>query len=89
VQDQTAPTVFEYYYPNFARADYSRTQRDAFTTVDARVSVARGGLTVSAFGQNIFDEKYLSEVIPAPEFGGSFATPASGASYGVEVAVKF
>ena len=89
VQDQTAPTVFEYYYPNFARADYSRTQRDAFTTVDLRVGVERGGWTVTAFGQNVFDEKYLSEVIPAPEFGGSFATPGSGASYGVEVGVKF
>ena len=89
VQDQKAPTVFEFFYPDFARADYSRTQRDAFTTVDLRVGVERGGWTVTAFGQNVFDKKYLSEVIPAPEFGGSFATPGSGASYGVELGVKF
>ena len=89
VQDQTAPTVFEAFFGPAARADYSRTQRDAFTTVDLRVGIERGGWTVTAFGQNVFDQKYLSEVIPAPEFGGSFATPGSGASYGVEVGVKF
>ena len=89
VQDQSNPTVFEAFFGPFARGNYAKTQRDAFTTLDLRAGLQRGAWTVTAFGQNVTDEKFLSEVIPAPEFGGSFATPGAGASYGVEVGVKF
>jgi len=35
------------------------------------------------------DEEYLAEVIPAQEFGGSFAHDAPGRSYGLDVNFKF
>jgi iron complex outermembrane receptor protein len=44
---------------------------------------------VTAWGRNVSDESYLQEIIPAPEFGGSFIHQSPGDSYGVEVALKF
>ena len=44
---------------------------------------------VTAWGRNITDEKYLAEIIPAPEFGGAFIHDAPGASYGLEATFKF
>ena len=60
-----------------------------FTTVDLRIGVERRGWTLTAYAQNLFDERYLAEVIPAPEFGGSFGSPAEGGRYGVELSRKF
>jgi len=89
VQGQDNPTVFELSFGPLGRANYSLAKRDAYTTVDLRVGVQSDRWSVTAFGQNVFDEKYISEVIPAPEFGGSFVTPGSQALYGVEVGMKF
>ena len=38
---------------------------------------------------NAFDEQYLQEVIPAPEFGGSFIHPGTERRVGVEATLKF
>jgi iron complex outermembrane receptor protein len=89
VQNQPNPTVFEFAFGALGRASYSQSQRDAYTTVDLRVGVDHKNWTVTAFGQNIFDERYLAEVIPAPEFGGIFISPAQSARYGLEVSYKF
>lgn len=89
VQGQTNPTVFELSYGALGRADYTKSRRDAFTIVDLRVGIEADTWAITAFGQNILDKKYLTEVIPAPEFGGSFASPAAGGSYGVEFSFKF
>jgi len=43
----------------------------------------------NVFATNVFDKKYLSEVIPAIEFGGSFISPGARRLVGVEVGVKF
>ena len=43
----------------------------------------------SAFVKNITDEEYLEEVIPAPEFGGSFIHPGSESRFGVEATWRF
>ena len=53
-----------------------------FTNLNARWAV-------SVFGSNLNDEKYLEEVIPAPEFGGSFDHPGSQRRYGVELQFRF
>ena len=45
--------------------------------------------SVVAFGRNIGDEKWLQEVIPAPEFGGSFIHPGSRSRYGIEATITF
>jgi len=89
VQDQDAPTVFELSYGALGRANYARSRRDAYTTLDLRAGLEADTWSVTAFGRNVLDEKYLTEVIPAPEFGGNFASPAAGATLGVELAVKF
>ncbi len=89
VQRQPNPTVFEFSFGPLGRADYSPSRRDAFATVDLRVGVERNNWTVTAFGQNVLDKHYLAEVIPAPEFGGIFISPANGARYGVEVGYRF
>jgi iron complex outermembrane receptor protein len=44
---------------------------------------------VTAWGRNVGDEDYLAEIIPAPEFGGSFVHDAPGSSYGVELNYRF
>ncbi len=89
VQGQNNPTVFELSFGALGRANYAKTRRDAYATVDLRVGIEADTWSLTAFGQNILDKKYLTEVIPAPEFGGAFASPAAGGSYGVELSVKF
>ena len=43
---------------------------------------------MTAWGRNVTDEDYLQEVIPAPEFGGSFIHDSAGDSYGVDVTLR-
>lgn len=82
VQAQQRPALF-------GQADYSRTKRDKFDTVDLRLGVEAENWSIVGYARNLFNEKYLAEVIPAPEFGGSFIHPAARRSYGVEATVKF
>jgi iron complex outermembrane receptor protein len=89
VQAQANPTVFEASFGALGRANYSLTQRAAYQTVDLRIGIEHDRLTITAYGENILDQKYLSEVIPAAEFGGAFVSPAPGARYGVEVGYRF
>ncbi len=70
-------------------ADFSVSRRDEYTTVDLRVGIRGDNWSLTAFGANLTDEKHLEEVIPAPEFGGSFDHPGSQRRYGVEVSFDF
>jgi iron complex outermembrane receptor protein len=89
VQKQSEPTVFEASFGALGLGNYAKTERDAFTTVDLRIGLERGNWTVTAFGTNILDKKYLNEIIPAPEFGGAFVAPAQGSRFGVQAGYKF
>jgi iron complex outermembrane receptor protein len=71
VQDEQVNTLFG------VPGDYTRAERDAFDTIDARLAIGNGRLTVAVVGKNITDEEWLQEVIPAPEFGGSFIHPGT------------
>mgnify|MGYP002826570824 CR=1 FL=1 len=44
---------------------------------------------INLWGKNITDEEYLEEVIPAPEFGGSFIHDSYGRSFGVNLSRTF
>jgi iron complex outermembrane receptor protein len=44
---------------------------------------------VALVGKNVTDEKFLQEVIPAPEFGGAFIHPGAERRFGLEVGYKF
>jgi len=89
VQKQSEPSVFEATYGALGLANYSKTERDSFTTVDLRAGLERGTWTLTLYGTNIFDKKYLNEIIPAPEFGGAFVSPGTGSRYGVELGKRF
>ena len=90
VQDQNRPTPFgpAFLLPEQA-GDYSLAQRDAYTLVNARIGVEGENWSVMAFGTNIFDEDYIEEAIPAPEFGGSFIHAGTRERFGVEANFKF
>lgn len=69
--------------------DFSKTSRDAYTVVNARLGIAGERWSVTAWGRNLGDEQYLAEVIPAPEFGGSFIHSATGRAYGLDASYTF
>ena len=70
-------------------ADYSISRRDEFSVMDVRVGLETDSWSVTAFADNLFNEKYLNEVITAVEFGGSFISPGGLRRFGVEVGYKF
>jgi iron complex outermembrane receptor protein len=83
VQKQQRPTIF------FIPSDFTITERSSYTLVDARLGIAGDNWSVVAFGKNIFDEDHLEEVIPAPEFGGTFSHPGTQSRFGVEATFSF
>ena len=97
VQNQTKSTIFSQLLPISALAlpafvgdaNYNIARRKAFGVVDLRLGLEGRQWKVTAFGTNVFDKKYLSEVIPAIEFGGSFISPGARRLYGLELGVKF
>jgi len=70
-------------------ADYSNAQRDSYYTVDVRLGLGGERWSVTAFASNVTDEKYLEEVIPAPEFGGTFDHPNARRRAGIEFGFSF
>ena len=75
-------------HPGF-NSDFSKSARDAYSTVDARISLEAANWTLTAWGRNLTDEKYLQEVIPAPEFGGTFNHPSALRGYGLDFSYRF
>ena len=82
IQDNTQSSLF-------GPANYDKTQRDAYNLVNLRVGMESNNWTITGFAKNLFDKEYLEEVIPSPQFGGSFIHPADKARYGVEVIYNF
>jgi len=97
VQDEVRPTIFSGLLPISALAlpafvgdaDYSIARRDTFGVVNARAGVDFGTVSAYIFANNLFNERYLNEVIPAIEFGGSFISPGARRLIGVEVGIDF
>lgn len=87
VQDDETQNSFTAF--GFGFSNYSVAQRDAFDLVNLRVGLDTEQWSLTAWGKNITDEEYLEEVIPAPEFGGSFIHDARGAAYGVDLSIRF
>jgi iron complex outermembrane receptor protein len=69
--------------------DYSKTSRDPYTIVNARLGLSADHWNVVGWIRNLADKQYLAEVIPAPEFGGSFVHSATGRAFGVDVSYNF
>lgn len=70
-------------------ADYSNAQRDSYTTANLRLGISGENWTIAGFVHNLTDEKYLEEVIPAPEFGGTFDHPGTQRRAGLEASFNF
>jgi iron complex outermembrane recepter protein len=87
VQENRLPNLFGYF--GFGQGEFSKQVRDPYALVNARLTLQSDSWGVTAWGRNITDEDYLAEIIPAPEFGGSFVHDAPGSSYGLEVNFRF
>jgi iron complex outermembrane receptor protein len=73
----------------FGPSNYNRTERDDYTTLNARASLNSEHWSIIIWSQNLTDEDYLEEVIPAPEFGGSFIHDSAGRVSGVDIVYNF
>nr|WP_156256503.1 TonB-dependent receptor [Sandarakinorhabdus oryzae] len=97
VQNQEKPTLFSGLLPISAlglpafvgNARYDVTKRKAFGIVNLRAGLEGNNWAVSVFANNLLDKKWLNEVIPAIEFGGSFISPGQRRVIGGEVSFKF
>jgi len=91
LQGEQTPTIWDGIFNGggFITQDFSKAKRDAFDTLDLRVGIEGERWEATAWGRNITDEKYLEEVIPAAEFGGSFIHPAATALYGLDLTIRF
>ena len=76
-------------WASFAPGDFSIAERDEYGVMNARIGITNGNLKVSAYARNLFDEKFLAEVIPAAEFAGSFVSPGARRLVGVEASLSF
>ena len=97
VQAQTRPTIFSGLLPISALAlpgfvgdgRYDVARRAAFGVLNLRVGLEGESWRVTAFANNMLDRRYLNEVIPAIEFGGSFISPGARRQAGIEFGYKF
>jgi iron complex outermembrane receptor protein len=97
VQEGSRPTIFQPLFElgfgpgagALGTADFSNALRDSYSTVDIRVGFSGETWTLAAFALNVTDEQYPEEIIPAPEFGGTFDHPNARRRYGVELSMKF
>lgn len=104
IQDQTTQTIFGpliglFFCPalggftgcdsSLGLGNFSQTKREAYDTVDLRGGFETETWGIFGFVKNLTKEKYLEEVIPAPEFGGSFIHPAALRTWGVELQARF
>jgi iron complex outermembrane recepter protein len=81
VQAQTRPSLN-------GLAEYSKSRRDAFGILNIRAGIATDHWSLTAFANNVTDKKWLNEVVPAPELGGSFVSPGSRQQFGIELSAK-
>ncbi|MEO9461009.1 MAG: TonB-dependent receptor [Marinomonas sp.] len=96
-QNQEAPTLFSGLLPISAlalpdfvgNANYGVAKRDAFGVLNLRAGIEAGNFSAAIFANNALNRKYLNEVIPAIEFGGSFISPGARRLVGVEVGFNF
>ena len=69
--------------------NYALTKRDSYVTLDLRFGLEADSWSLIGFIKNATNKSYLEEIIPAPEFGGSFIHPGSLRTFGVELRGKF
>jgi iron complex outermembrane receptor protein len=83
VQDNVVPTMFG------SNANFSRLERDPFNLVNVRLGLKGNRWDATLWSRNVFNKEYITEVSAAPEFGGGFASPGHGRTFGADVAYRF
>jgi len=89
LQGEQTPTIWNAFFAPGFNSDFTKSSRDSFGTLDLRVGIEADSWSITAWGRSVTDEQYLQEIIPAPEFGGSFNHPSALRSYGVEASYRF
>ncbi len=96
LQGEQTPTIWDFFGtlgggvpPGPHPQDFSRASRDAYNTLNLRVIFDAEDWSVAVWGKNITDEQFLQEVIPAPEFGGSFIHPSARDEWGIDFTYRF
>ena len=89
LQGEQTPTIWQEFFGPGLLQDFTNSERDAYDTLNLRMGVEAESWTLTAWGRNVTDERYLEEIIPAPEFGGSFNHQSAGASYGLDLSYNF
>lgn len=89
LQGEQTPTIWNAFFAPGFNSDFSKSTRDAYGTLDLRLGLEAENWTITAWGRNVTDEEYLQEVIPAPEFGGTFNHPSALRSYGIDASYRF
>jgi iron complex outermembrane receptor protein len=93
---QSLPTIWDFFGtlgggvpPGPHPVNFNNATRDAYSTVNLRVSFDAEDWNLAIWAKNLTDEDYLQEVIPTPEFGGSFIQPSARDSYGIDFTYRF
>jgi iron complex outermembrane receptor protein len=97
VQEEETPTLFSGLLPISAlmlpafvgNGRYEIARRDEFGIFNLRAGIETERWSIAAFAENLFDKRFVAEVIPAIEFGGSFISPGARRLIGVEAGVRF
>jgi iron complex outermembrane receptor protein len=86
---QNNATVNSFTEFGFGTSNFDTTKRDDYWKMNLRAGIAGENWSIMAWSLNVTDEDYLEEVIPAPEFGGSFSHDTAGRVSGVDFTYSF
>jgi iron complex outermembrane receptor protein len=89
IQDDDRPTIFTLNIPTLGPGNSAPSKRDAYSLVNLRAGISGDRWSLVGFVRNAFDEEFIEEAIPAPEFGGAFISPGTERRAGVEATLKF
>lgn len=70
-------------------ADFSNTKRTDFDVLNLRVGLEGDRWSVAGIVRNAMNQHIIEEVIPAPEFGGSFVHPGQQRTWAIEAQFRF
>ncbi len=87
IQDEVVPGLFS--LGGFGPTDLSIHKRDSYQLMNLRAGLQGDNWSLIGFAYNLADKDYLEEVIPAPEFGGSFIHPGNTRTLGLELNLQF
>jgi len=73
----------------FGAMNHDLSRRDSYALLNLRLGLASDTWGVFGVVRNLTDKHFLAEVIPAPEFGGSFIHPGTKRAWSIEVQYRF